>query len=77
MRWTTKPIAEDMSNNSTIIADFKMKMTMVQRDNETIENLRFKPAAMVKNFEPKTRKRFKGIRKAIFKYDLKYLGKAE
>lgn len=32
---------------------------------------------MVKNFESKTRKRFRGISKAIFKYRLKQLAKAE
>jgi hypothetical protein len=50
---------------------------MILRDNENIEDLRFRPAAMVKNFEPKTRRRFKGITKAIFKYGHKQLAKAE
>ena len=77
MRWTTKPVAGDMSNDNTIIIDFKIKMTMILRGNESIKYLRFRPATMVKNFEPKTRKRLKGISKAIFKYDLKQLAKAE
>jgi hypothetical protein len=66
-----------MTNDNTIIADFKMKMTMILRDNESIENLHFRRAAMVKNFEPKTRKRLKNITKAIFKYGIKKLAKAE
>jgi hypothetical protein len=32
---------------------------------------------MVKNFESKICKRFRGMNKAIFKYDLKQLAKAE
>ena len=32
---------------------------------------------MVKNFKPKTHKRFKGITKVIFKYGLKQLVKAK
>lgn len=66
-----------MKNDNTIIDDLKMKMTMILRGNEEIEDLRFKLAAMVKNFEPKICKRFRGINKAIFKYDLKQLAKAE
>ena len=54
-----------------------MKMAMILRGNEAIEDLRFRPAAMVKNFEPKTQKRFRGISKAIFKYGHKQLAKAE
>ena len=56
IKWTTKPVVGDMTNDNTIISDFKMKMAMVLRNNKNIEDLRFKPAAMVKNFEPKTRK---------------------
>jgi hypothetical protein len=67
----------DMTNDNTIIAEVKIKMAMILQDNENIEDLRFRPVAMVKNFEPKTRRRFKGITKAIFKYDLKQLAKAE
>ena len=77
MKWTTKPVAGDMTNDNTIIADFKVKMAMILRNNENIEDLRFRPAAMVKNFEPNTRKRFKCIIKVIFTYDLKQLAKAE
>ena len=44
-----------MTEDNTIITDFKMKMAMILRGNEMIEDLRFRPAAMVKNFEPKTR----------------------
>ena len=54
MKWTTKPIVGDMTNDNTIISDFKIKMAMVLRNNENIKDLRFRPAAMVKNFEPKT-----------------------
>ena len=61
MRWTMKPVVGDMTNDNTIIAEFKIKMAMMLRGNENIEDLRFRPAAMVKNFEPKTRRRFKGI----------------
>ena len=50
---------------------------MMLRKNENIEDLRFRPATMVKNFEQKMRKMFKGITKVIFKYDLKQLAKAE
>ena len=39
--------------------------------------MRFKPAAMVKNFEPRTRKLLKGITKVIFRYAVKQLAKAE
>ena len=77
MRWTTKPVVGDMTNDNTIITEFKLKMAMILRGNENIEDLRFQPAAMVKNFEPRTRRRFKGITKAIFKYGLKQLAKAE
>lgn len=35
------------------------------------------PIAMIKNFEPKTRKWFRSIIKAIFKYDLKQLVKSD
>jgi hypothetical protein len=77
MRWTTKPIAGDMTNDNTIIVDFKIKIAMILQNNESIEDLRFRPAAMVKNFEPKTCKRFKGITKVIFKYGLKQLANAE
>ena len=66
-----------MTNDNTIIADFKMKMTMILRNNENIKNLRFRLAAMVKNFKPKTRKWFKSITKVIFKYGLKQLAKAK
>ena len=75
MRWTTKPVARDMENDNTIIANFKMKMAMILRGNEEIKDLRFKSAAMFKNFEPKNRKRFRGISKAIFKYGRKQLAK--
>ena len=77
MKWTTKPVAGDMTDDNTIITDFKMKMAMILRGNEVIEDLRFRPAAMVKNFEPKTRKQFRGISKVIFKYGHKQLAKAE
>ena len=77
MKWTTKPVVGDMTNDNTIINDFKMKMAMVLRNNEHIEDLRFRSAAMVKNFEPKTRKRFRGITKVLFKYDIKQLAKAK
>ena len=66
-----------MSNDNTIIADFKMKMAMILKENEDIKDLWFMPAAMVKNFEPKTRKRFRGISKVIFKYGIKQLAKVE
>lgn len=39
--------------------------------------MRFKSAAIVKNFELKTQRRFKGISKAIFKYGGKQLAKVE
>ena len=77
MKWTTKPVVGDMTNDNTIISDFKMKMALVLRNNEHIENLRFRAAAMIKNFELKTLKRFRGITKVIFKYGLKQLAKAE
>ena len=41
MRWTIKSVVGDMTNINTIIADFKMKMTMILRNNENIKNLRF------------------------------------
>ena len=50
---------------------------MILRGNETIEDLRFRPTAMVKNFKPNIWKRFRGISKVIFIYDLKQLAKAE
>lgn len=77
MKWTTKPVVGDMTEDNTIVSDFKMKMAMILRGNEQIEDLRFRPAAMVKNFEPKTRRKFKGVTKAIFKYGFKQLIKAE
>lgn len=77
MRWITKPVAWEMSNDNTIIADFKMKMAMILRGNEIIKNLRFMLALMVKNFEPKIRKKIRDISKAILIYDLKQLAKAE
>lgn len=77
MRWITKPVAWEMSNDNTIIADFKIKMTMILRGNEMIKNLRFMLASMVKNFEPKIRKKIRVISKAILIYDLKQLAKAE
>lgn len=77
MRWITKPVAWEMSNDNTIIADFKMKMAMILRENEMIKNLRLMLASMVKNFEPKIRKKIRDISKAILIYDLKQLAKAE
>lgn len=53
MKCTMKPVKDELKNDHLIIVEFKMKLAMIQRDNETIEDLRFKPAAMVKNFEPK------------------------
>lgn len=47
MRWTTKPEVGVMSNDNMIIADFKMKMAMILRINESIEDIRFKSAAMI------------------------------
>ena len=47
MRWTTKPVAMDMTDDNTISADFKMNLAMILRNNESIEDLRFRPAAMV------------------------------
>ena len=76
-RMDNKAGNRDMPNDNTIITDFKMKMAMILRNNENIEDLLFRPAAMVKNFEPKTRKRLKCITRAIFKNDLKQLAKAE
>lgn len=52
-------------------------MTIILGKNERIEDLRFKPAAIVKNFEPKPRRISKGISKAIFKYGAKQLAKVE
>lgn len=48
MKWKEK-----MENNTTIAAEFKMRMAMILRENERIEDLRFKPTTMIKNFEPK------------------------
>ena len=56
MKWTTKPVTGDMTNDNMIIVYFKMKMSMILSNNENIKDLRFRPAAMVKNFEPKARK---------------------
>ena len=49
---------------------------MILQENKRIEYLKYKPAAIVKKFEDKTRRRFKGINKAIFKYGAKQLAKA-
>ena len=35
MKWTTKLVAGDMTNDSTIITNFKMKMTMMLRKMKT------------------------------------------
>lgn len=53
MRWTTKLVKGEMENDNTIITEFKMKMAMILRGNEAIEDIRFKPATIVKNFKPK------------------------
>lgn len=39
MRWTMKPLAGEMSNDNTIIADFKMKMAKILRGNEEKKEL--------------------------------------
>lgn len=52
-------------------------MTMIPRQNKTIQNLEYKSAVINKNFEPKICKRFKGISKAIFKYAVKKLSITE
>lgn len=54
MRWTTKLVKRELENDNMIIAEFKMKMAMILRENERMEDLRFKPVAMVKNFKAKT-----------------------
>lgn len=48
-------------------------MTMVLTRIETIQILKYKLVAMIKNFKPKIRKWLKGITKAIFKYKMKKL----
>lgn len=60
MKWMTKPVKEELENDHLIMAEVKMKMAMMRKENETIEDLRHKPTAMVKNFEAKTPKRFRG-----------------
>lgn len=44
---------KNMENDNTIIAKFKIKMTIILRKNEMIEDLRFKPIAIMKNFVSK------------------------
>jgi hypothetical protein len=80
MRWTTTLVAGKMLNVDTIIADFKMKMAMILKGNKGNKRNRgfaVQAGPMVKNFEPKTRKKFKSISKVIFKYGRKQLAKAE
>ena len=66
-----------IKKNNTFRTEFIMKMAMILQENEQIENLKFKPTTMVKNFKPKTQRRSKGISKVIFKYESKQLTKAE
>lgn len=54
-----------------------MEMAFILRENEMIEDLRFKSATTVTNFQPKTRKWFKGCAKIIFNYGTKQLAKVE
>lgn len=71
MCWTIKPVQGEIYEDGIIVAEFKSKIALILRGNETIEDLSYKLAKIVKNFEPKTRKKFKGISKAIFKYGAK------
>lgn len=73
IRWTTKPMKGDMQDDGTIIAEFKQMLAVVVRGAQPINTIKFKPAAMVKNFDMKTRKRFKGISNAMFKIATKQM----
>jgi len=77
IRWITKPVQGDMQEDDTILAEFKHQMAVVLRGAEDIHNLKFKPAVMIKNFDPKTRKRFKGISSTIFKKGNKEMERVE
>lgn len=76
IKWTTKPVKGDMEGDGSIMQEFKRQMAVVLRGAESIQNLKFKPAAMVKNFDKGTRKRFKNLSTAMFKKGTKELEKA-
>lgn len=39
-----------MNEGNIVIAEFKLKMAIIRTENELIQNLRYKPLAMVKKF---------------------------
>lgn len=66
-----------MKDDAAILQEFKRQLRVTTQGAADLRDTRFKPAAMVKNFDAPTRKRFKGISSSILKQGIKEMVKAE